>query len=468
MNNNNLDKLSLEDKRALLAQILQNSKKENNSVIPPENYQFDCFPEYRQLKQRQIDIEANDIINPYFMVHQGINNEQTQINDHELINYSSYNYLNLSGNHKVSQATKEAVERYGTSASASRMLSGERPIHLELEQEIANFLGVESCITFVSGHATNVTTIGHLLGSEDLILSDSLIHNCAVQGSILSGARRLSFPHNDWQALDNILKKQKRQNYRRVLIIIEGIYSQDGDIPDLPKFIEVKKRHKALLMVDEAHSIGVIGNKGGGIGDYFGVDPTDVDLWMGTLSKALASCGGYIAGSHALVEYLKYTVPGFIYSIGMSPANTAAALASLRILHAEPERVNQLHRQAQRFLKLAQARGLNTGVSKNTPIIPVIVGDSFACMQLSRALFERGISVQPMIYPAVAENAARLRFFLSCSHTDEQIDYTVNVVAEELAKIQGIKAVSTDLTTDKPTKNNESWVRNFAVEYITR
>jgi 7-keto-8-aminopelargonate synthetase-like enzyme len=313
---------------------------------------------------------------------------------------------------------------------------------LELEKEIANFLGVDNSIVFLSGHATNVTTIGHLLGAEDLILSDALIHNCAVQGSILSGARRLYFPHNDWHTLDNILEKQQRQNYRRVLIIIEGIYSQDGDIPDLPKFIEVKKRHKALLMIDEAHSIGVIGKHGAGIGEYFGVDRTDVDLWMGTLSKAFASCGGYIAGSNALVEYLKYTAPGFIYSVGMSSANTAAALASLRVLRAEPERVTQLHRQAKRFLELAQNFGLNTGASKNTPVIPVIVGDSFACMLLSQLLLERGISVHPTIYPAVAEDAARLRFFLSCSHTDEQIDYTVKIVAEELAKIQGNTTIS--------------------------
>jgi 7-keto-8-aminopelargonate synthetase-like enzyme len=238
------------------------------------------------------------------------------------------------------------------------------------------------------------------------------------------------------------LEKQQRQNYRRVLIIIEGIYSQDGDIPDLPKFIEVKKRHKALLMIDEAHSIGVIGKHGAGIGEYFGVDRTDVDLWMGTLSKAFASCGGYIAGSNALVEYLKYTAPGFIYSVGMSSANTAAALASLRVLRAEPERVTQLHRQAKRFLELAQNFGLNTGASKNTPVIPVIVGDSFACMLLSQLLLERGISVHPTIYPAVAEDAARLRFFLSCSHTDEQIDYTVKIVAEELAKIQGNTTIS--------------------------
>ena len=447
MDTNNFNQLSIQEKRALLAQFMQKkSQEEAITNIPPENYQFDCFPEYQQMKRRHENFHenfaANGIVNPYFTVHQGINNNKTIIEGRELINYSSYNYLNLSGSSSVNQAAKEAIDLYGTSVSASRILSGERPIHLELEKEIANFLGVDNSIVFLSGHATNVTTIGHLLGAEDLILSDALIHNCAVQGSILSGARRLYFPHNDWQTLDNILEKQQRQNYRRVLIIIEGIYSQDGDIPDLPKFIEVKKRHKALLMIDEAHSIGVIGKHGAGIGEYFGVDRTDVDLWMGTLSKAFASCGGYIAGSNALVEYLKYTAPGFIYSVGMSSANTAAALASLRVLRAEPERVTQLHRQAKRFLELAQNFGLNTGASKNTPVIPVIVGDSFTCMLLSQFLLERGISVHPTIYPAVAEDAARLRFFLSCSHTDEQIDYTVKIVAEELAKIQGNTTIS--------------------------
>lgn len=477
MNSIDLQELSPTQKRLLLAEILKKKlQKQDDIIIPEAHYKFDSFPEYQEIKKIREELESNSTINPYFTIHEGINNNTTHIEGRELINYSSYNYLGLSGEAKVSQAAKEAIDNYGTSVSASRIASGERPINTELDRMIADWLGVEDCITFVSGHATNVTTIGHLFGSEDLILNDEFIHNSAIQGSILSGARRLSFPHNDWQALARILERQQRHNYRRVLILIEGVYSQDGDFPNLPKFIELKKRYKAFLMVDEAHSIGVMGNQGRGIGEHFNVNPADVDLWMGTLSKSFGSCGGYIAGSKVLVEFLKYTVPGFVFGAGMSPALTAAALTALKVLKAEPERVAQLHRQAKRFLKSVQSYGLNTGMSQNTPIIPVIVGNSSACVQLSTALFERGVNVQPMIYPAVPENAARLRFFLSCQHTDEQIDYTAKVIAEELAKIESEKQDSTSNKpviqnvglTDKQASNESDWVRNFAVEYVAQ
>ena len=209
----------------------------------------------------------------------------------------------------------------------------------------------------------------------------------------------------------------------------------DGDIPDLPKFIEVKQRHKAFLMVDEAHSIGVLGDQGRGIGEFYGVNPATIDLWMGTLSKSFASCGGYIAGSQALVKYLKYTAPGFVYSVGISPPNAASALAAIHQLKAHPERVAQLHQRAKLFLQLAQERGLDTGMSQNTPVIPIIVENSLRCVQLSQALFERGINVMPLIYPSVPENSARLRFFISCTHTEEQIRFTVDTVAQTLAQI---------------------------------
>ena len=239
-------------------------------------------------------------------------------------------------------AAKEAIDRYGTSVSASRVASGERPVHRELEKELARLLGVEDSIALVSGHAANVTTIGHLFGKNDLVLYDALIHNSVLQGCALSEASHRAFPHCNWEALDAMLR-EARSNYRRVLIVIEGLYSMDGDIPELPAFIEVKKRHRALLMVDEAHSIGVLGKRGRGIAEHFAVNPADVDLWMGTLSKSLASCGGYIAGCRALIEYLKYTAPGFVYSVGMTPANAAAALAATRLLMAEPQRVTRLH-----------------------------------------------------------------------------------------------------------------------------
>ena len=233
-------------------------------------------------------------------------------------------------------------------------------MHRDLEQALAAFLGTPAAIVFVSGHATNVTTIGHLLGPDDLILHDILAHNSIVQGAMLSGATRRAFAHNDWQALDALLS-EVRHRYRRVLIAIEGVYSMDGDFPELPRFVELRKKHKTLLLVDEAHSLGTMGATGRGIGEHWGVARADVDLWMGTLSKSLASCGGYIAGSAELVEYLKYTAPGFVYSVGLSPPNAAAALAALTVLQREPQRVARLRELAALFLKLARERGLDTG-----------------------------------------------------------------------------------------------------------
>jgi 8-amino-7-oxononanoate synthase len=403
--------------------------------IPPENYRPALFPEYVQLRGQLDLVETLGLGNPYFGVHQGITNDRTMIDGRELINWASYNYVGTSGDPAVSQAAKAAIDRYGTSVSASRVASGEKCLHGELERAIAQFLGTEAAVTFVGGHSTNETVIGHLVRPGDLLLHDSLAHNSIIQGAILSGARRRPFTHNDWAAADRILE-QFRHEYRRVLMVIEGAYSMDGDIPDLPHFVEVKKRHKALLMIDEAHSIGVLGCHGRGIGEYFGVDRKDVDIWMSTMSKSLASCGGFIAGCKELVEYLKYTAPGFVFSVGLPPANAAAALAALRILETQPERVARLHENARLFLALARERGLDTGNSKDTAVVPVIVGNSVLALRLSRALFARGINVQPILHPAVEESAARLRFFITSLHTERQIRYTIEVLAEELERLQ--------------------------------
>jgi 8-amino-7-oxononanoate synthase len=288
--------------------------------MQPECLPFEEYPEYRNLQRIMLGMKSRGIDNPYFRMHEGVDANGAPAGGREMITFSRYNYLGMSGDPVVSQAAKEAIDRYGTSVSASRLVSGERPLHREVEQEIADLIGTEDSIVYVSGHATNVSTIGHLFGTSDLIIYDTLIHNSVLQGCRLSQATHLSFPHNDWQTLDMILRKS-RPHFRRALVVIEGIYSMDGDIPDVPEFIRIKKRHGTFLMVDEAHSIGVLGKCGRGIVEHFGINPADVDLWMGTLSKSFASCGGYIAGSRALVEYLKYTAPGFVYSVGMSPPN---------------------------------------------------------------------------------------------------------------------------------------------------
>jgi 7-keto-8-aminopelargonate synthetase-like enzyme len=212
----------------------------------------------------------------------------------------------------------------------------------------------------------------------------------------------------------------------------------DGDICDLPRLIALKKRYQCNLIIDEAHSIGVLGPSGRGIAHHFpDIDPAEADLWMGTLSKSFASCGGYIAGSKPLVQYLRFTAPGFLYSVGMSPPNAAAALKSLQLMQQHPEIVEQLRQRSKLFLDLARSRGINTGYSVGVAVIPAIIGNSIQCMQLSQALAERRINVQPIVHPAVEENAARLRFFISATHTEEEIHRVVEVLAEEISKLRG-------------------------------
>jgi 7-keto-8-aminopelargonate synthetase-like enzyme len=210
----------------------------------------------------------------------------------------------------------------------------------------------------------------------------------------------------------------------------------DGDICPLPRYIELKKKYGALLLVDEAHSIGVLGETGRGVGEHFHVARADVDFWMGTLSKSFASCGGYVAGSKTLVQYLKYTAPGFIYSVGISPANAGAALEALRQLEGHPEKVQRLHERARLFLQLAKEKGIDTGFAGGSAVVPAILGNSLHSLQVSEALRQRGINVQPILYPAVEETAARLRFFCTATHSEQQIRETVEVLAEEIARVR--------------------------------
>jgi len=413
---------------------IEQNRNQPQVEIPEEDYLIGKFPEYLRLKLGLDSIRKTGL-NRFYDIHEGILNDRTTIGGKEYISFSSFNYISASGDPEVTKAAVEACERYGTSVSASRLVAGNKPLNNELEDAISQFMGCEDTVALPAGHSTNSSVISHLVNEKDMVLFDSLAHNSIVQGAVHSGARRRPFPHNDWEAADWILNKH-RGEYRRVLLAIEGAYSMDGDFPDLPKFIEVKKRHKALLMVDEAHSIGVLGATGRGIGEHFNVDRRDVEIWMSTLSKALGSCGGYISGSKELVEYLKYTLPFLVFSAGISPANSAAALAALRLLDREPQRVERLRQNSKLFLDLAKERGFDTGMSFGTAVVPIILGNSILALQMSKAMFDRGISVQPILHPAVAEEAARLRFFISATHTEEQIRYTADALMESWKQLQ--------------------------------
>jgi 8-amino-7-oxononanoate synthase len=397
---------------------------------PPALGNAERYEEIRLMRQAADLLRIED---PFFNLHDGVASAHTTMAGARLSNYASYNYIGLNGDPRVTAAAKAAIDDFGTSVSASRIVSGERPLHRSLERSLADMYGTEDAVVMVSGHATNVTVIGCLLEQGDLVVHDSFSHNSIVQGAMLSGAHRASFPHNDLDALDSILSTL-RPRHKQALVVVEGHYSMDGDVPDLAAIIPIVRRHRASLMVDEAHSLGVLGASGQGIAEHAGIDPNEVDIWMGTLSKSLAGCGGYIAANQKVIDFLKFTAPGFVYSVGMPPPMAAASLEALRLMRAEPERVRKLAENGSRFLQRAKRSGLDTGLSIGSAIIPIILGSSIRAVKVSHALFERGINVQPIIHPAVPERAARLRFFMSSDHEPAQIDEPVDIIAEEVAR----------------------------------
>ncbi|HWD60157.1 MAG TPA: aminotransferase class I/II-fold pyridoxal phosphate-dependent enzyme [Stellaceae bacterium] len=415
--------LSAEAKARLLARL---SSRDATRPDPAP------LPGARELELVAAAAEQLGIPDPFFRLHDGIAGAETAIDGRRYVNFASYDYLGLNGDPRVTEAAKAAIDRYGTTVSASRMVSGERAIHRQLEAALAAHHRTEDAMVLVSGHATNVSVIGALLGPGDVIVHDALAHNSIAEGARLSGARRLAFAHNDPGAAERLLGAPRTG---RALIAVEGHYSMDGDVPDLAAFAALARRHEAWLMVDDAHGLGVLGGRGAGAVERAGIDPREVDILMGTLSKSLVSSGGYIAGERSLIAYLKRRAPGFVFSVGLAPANAAAALAALRILAAEPERVTRLNRNAALFRDLLRAGGLDIGGSAGAAIVPVVTGSSIRAGRLAASLFARGIVAPPILYPAVPERAARLRFFVTARHSEAQLRETASVVVEESRKI---------------------------------
>lgn len=399
---------------------------------------FSKLAAYKELQTQRGAGDLFQIENPFFRVHEARAGATTRIAGKELVNFASYDYLGLNGHPAVLAAATAAAQTFGTSASASRVVAGERAVHRDLERWIAGMYGVDDAVVYVSGHATNVSAISTLLGPRDLILTDALVHNSVLVGAQLSGAARRSFPHNDLDALERLLSGL-RGRHRSVLIAVEGLYSMDGDVPDLARLVELKTRYGAWLMVDEAHALGVLGRRGRGSAEYCGVDGRAVDIWMGTLSKTCAACGGYIAGSKALVDILKCTSPGFVYSVGMPPPIAAAALAALEVMAREPERVARLQANSHLFFERARAAGLDTGFAQGHAVVGIMIGDSLRAAKLTERLFEAGINALPIIHPAVPMQAARLRFFLSSEHTPAQIETAIAATKRELARLEAEK-----------------------------
>jgi 8-amino-7-oxononanoate synthase len=345
------------------------------------------------------------------------------------VSFANYDYLGLSDHPAVKTAAADALTTTGLGALASRLVGGERNRHKDLETALAEFVGVEQVMTLVSGYLTNVTVISHITGSRDVVFLDELSHNSIISGCKSSPAEVIFFRHNDLDHLDSLLT-EKRSQFKTALIVSESLFSMDGDIVDLPRLVALKKKHATWLLLDEAHSIGVLGAEGRGLCEYTGVDPNEIDLIIGTLSKSFASCGGFVCAKAAVIRWFRYTLPGFVYSVGLSPVVSAAALAALQLAQAEPWRIARLRHNSELFVDLARQCGLDTGPAIGRGVVPVLFRDSYATLAASQYLAAHGFYVPPIIQVGVPRDQPRLRFFISSTHTEEDIRAVMGCLAD--------------------------------------
>jgi 8-amino-7-oxononanoate synthase len=374
-----------------------------------------------------------DIGNPWFAPLDRLQAEAKR-DGRAFVSFANYDYLGLADHPAVKNAAHSAVDKLGVGALGSRVVGGERLIHTDFEEALAKFVGVDACLTLVSGYLTNLTTISHLMNARDVILYDELSHNSIISGILGSKAKSVAFRHNDMDHLQSLLK-ESRSNHRNCLIVVESLYSMDGDIANLPELLTLKDRFGCWLLVDEAHSIGVLGKNGRGLSEHFGEDPRRIDIIIGTLSKTFASCGGFICAQGLVLEWMRYTLPGFVYSVGLPPVIAAAAQAALEVIVAEPERVATLQRNAQRFLTKAQEAHLATSSAVGEGIVPVLFPDLKSTMEGSAFLLKHGIYAPPIVQMGIPKELPRIRFFISARHKSEDIDRTVSALESFFAAL---------------------------------
>ncbi|MGV9818594.1 aminotransferase class I/II-fold pyridoxal phosphate-dependent enzyme [Nocardia xishanensis] len=391
-------------------------------------------------------IDATGLPHPLFLSPEGHNGALIRSGGNELVNYSSYNYLELAGHPRVVRAANEAAERYGTSASATRIVTGEIPLYGVLERRLADIYHAGAALVTSSGFLTNAAVIGFLLGENDVAVCDSLAHASLVAGTQWAGCRRVAFRHNDPESLAALLRSC-RHRFDRALVIIEGHYSMDGDLGAIAEIASVARTYDCAVLVDEAHAIGVLGPTGLGSREHFELPGDLVDIWAGSLSKALGSTGGFIAGDADLVRAVKYAAPGMaLYTAGPSPSNVAAVLAGLDVMADEPDRLARLWSNARLFTDALRERGMNLADSQSTPIVPVIVPGEIRAGYAAAALLQRGYNAGAILSPVVPAGTERLRFFLTSEHTERQLLDTADQLGEILDIVQHIP----DLTIGAP------------------
>ena len=355
------------------------------------------------------------------------------VNGRRMLLFAGYSYLDLLGHPKIDAAAQEALARYGTGTQGVRILAGTLPLHEELEQTIARFKKAEAAIVYSSGYVTNLATVAALVGRNDVVICDKFNHASIVDGCLLSQAKFLRFRHNDMADLERRL--QQADPDAGCLVVVDAVFSMDGDVINLPEVSRLCREYGVLLMVDEAHSVGVLGETGHGIEEHFGLEGA-IDLYMGTLSKPIPSVGGYVAGSQELITYLKHVARAFVFSASLPPAQTAAATASFEVIEEEPERVRRLQRNVELFLGGLKARGFDT-LNSETPIVPIICGEDERAFQMTKLCQEEDIFVLPVVSPAVPVGLARLRANVTAAHSEEDIAYALDVF-ERAGKAVGV------------------------------
>ncbi len=360
---------------------------------------------------------------PYFIPLTNNEGAESYIGDHRLIMIGSNNYLGLTMHPKVRQAAIDAIREYGTSCSGSRFLNGTLELHLELERRLAEWVGKEAALVFSTGYQTNVGTISALIQRGDYVITDKEDHASIIDGCRLSYGTMKRFIHNDMASLERVLSSLPEEGGR--LVVVDGVFSMGGDVAPLPELVELCKKYGARLMVDDAHSIGVLGG-GRGTAAHFGLTD-EVDLIMGTFSKSFASLGGFIAGDADVIEYIKHTARSFIFSASIPPANAAAALAALEVMQEEPERIARVNENGAYMRRRYRELGFNIGKSE-TPIIPIIIGDDDKTLKAWHMLFDRGVYTNPVLPPAVPPKLSLLRTSYIATHTREQLDRVLQIM----------------------------------------
>ena len=372
---------------------------------------------------------------PYFREIEGKQGTEVEMDGHHVIMLGSNAYTGLTGDERVIEAGVEAMRRYGAGCAGSRFLNGTLDLHVQLEKELAEFVGKDETLGFSTGFTVNSGVIPALLGPHDYVICDDRDHASIVDGRRLSMAKQLRYKHNDMEDLERKLQKCEPNSVK--LIIVDGVFSMEGDLCDLPKIIELKKKYGATVMVDEAHGVGVFGRQGRGVCDHFGLTD-DVDLIMGTFSKSLASIGGFIAADSAIIDYLRHTARTYIFSASNTPAATASALEALRILKREPERLEALWEVTNYALKRFKEEGFEIGDTES-PIIPLYVRDLEKTFAATAMAFEAGVFINPVVPPACHPTDTLVRIALMANHTHEQVDRAVEALVGVFRKLEIIK-----------------------------